>query len=77
MSVFLCGMQHNLPGAAARHGHQAQHHQAASALNRGECCGQDLTGLAGEVGVSEATIRRIFHDYFTERLKHYHPEAPR
>jgi transposase len=36
-----------------------------------------FTSLADEVGLSEATIRRIFHDYFTERLKHYHPEIPR
>ncbi len=36
-----------------------------------------FTSLAEEVGLSEATIRRIFHDHFTEKLKHYHPETPR
>jgi methylphosphotriester-DNA--protein-cysteine methyltransferase len=30
--------------------------------------GRTFTGLAGDVGVSETTIRRIFHDYFTEQL---------
>jgi transposase len=39
--------------------------------------GKTFTSLAEDAGVSEATVRRIFHDYFTERLKRYHPETPR
>jgi transposase len=38
---------------------------------------ETFKSLADESGISEATVRRIFHDYFTERLKGYRPETPR